>query len=69
MHLDIIIRDGQKKIAHIEVQTFSGDLYCAQLAINRGEQTRIAVPLDSAECDALISALQVAKRQLKKMGS
>ena len=49
MHLDLIIRDGQKKIAHVEVQTFEGDLFCAQLAFNKGEQTRIAVPLDASE--------------------
>ena len=68
MHVDIIIRDGQKKIAHVEVQTFETDLYIAQLAVNKGGSTRIAVPLDGGEIDALVAALQVARKQLRKTG-
>lgn len=70
MHLDIIVRDGQRKIAHVEVQTFEGDLYVAQLAINKGAgETRVAVPLDSAEVDGLIAALQAARKNIRKVGS
>jgi hypothetical protein len=66
--MNLIIRDGQKQIGTIEVQTFRGDNFVAQLAINRGGSARLVMPLDVVEIDALIAALNVAKKTLRKIG-
>lgn len=66
MHLNLIIRDGQKQLGTIEVQTFESDGYVAQLAVNRGEASRMTMPLDASELEALIAALQAARKNIKK---
>lgn len=68
MHLSIIISDGVKQFGTVEVQTFHTDLFVAQLALNRGGSTRMVMPLDTSEIDALIAALQLARKQLRKSG-
>jgi len=73
MHLTLLIRDGQKKIGIVEVQTFETELYVAQLAIEREGSPdtpwRILMPLNSTEIDALIAALQTARKNIRKVGS
>lgn len=65
MHLEIIVRDGQKRVGTIGVRTFESDLYVALIAMDTGQSTRVAMPVDCAEIDALISALRVARKNVK----
>lgn len=75
MHLNLIVRDGQRQIAIIEVQTFQSDLYVAQVAVNKpgtdssideDNNKRVALPLDHSEIEALIAMLQSACKNIKK---
>ena len=79
MHLNLIIRDGQRQIAHVEVQTFRSDLYVAQLVVNKpgtderidaGTDKRIAVPLDACKVkwSICVAELPSAKNSRRSLG-